>query len=231
MERLRHLIAWVGPRRALTVVVASPFIAVLAVWVLRVPPPPIESMIPVAPNVVSQTIAPAVLDPLGTLPPSRIAVHVVGAVRNPGVFHLEAGARGDDALRAAGGANADADVRRVNLAAPVRDGEQLYIPRVGERVAPVVANPAATSPDASTSGPSAGPSDASSSRTTVSLIVDLNRATATDLDQLPGVGPSTAKAIIDHRTRNGPFASVDDLLAVRGIGPAKLAELRKWVRV
>jgi comEA protein len=65
----------------------------------------------------------------------------------------------------------------------------------------------------------------------VPLIVDLNRATAADLDRLPGVGPSTAKAIIDHRTRNGPFASIDDLLAVRGIGPAKLAEIRPWVRV
>lgn len=229
MERLHHFIAWVGPRRLLTAAVASPFIAVLAVWVLRVPPPPIENMIPIAPNVASRSVAPALLDPLGTVPPTRIAVHVVGAVRNPGVFHLEPGSRGDDALRAAGGAADNADVRRVNLAAPVRDGEQLYIPRVGERVTPVIASPAATSPDATTSSP--GPSDASSSRTTVPLIVDLNRAMADDLDRLPGVGPSTAKAIIDHRTRNGPFASVDDLLAVRGIGPAKLAEIRKWVRV
>lgn len=229
MERLRHFIAWVGPRRLLTAAVASPFIAVLAVWVLRVPPPPIENMIPVAPTVAPQSVAPVLLDPLGTVPPTRIAVHVVGAVRNPGVFHLEPGSRGDDALRAAGGAADNADVRRVNLAAPVRDGEQLYIPRVGERVTPVIAGPAATLPDATTSSP--GPSDASSSRTTVPLIVDLNRAMADDLDRLPGVGPSTAKAIIDHRTRNGPFASVDDLLAVRGIGPAKLAEIRKWVRV
>jgi competence protein ComEA len=63
------------------------------------------------------------------------------------------------------------------------------------------------------------------------LLVDLNQATVAELDQLPGVGPSTARAIIDHRTRNGPFASVDDLLAVRGIGPAKLAELKPFVRV
>lgn len=231
MERLHHFIAWVGPRRLLTAAVASPFIAVLAVWVLRVPPPPIENMIPVAPTVASQPVAPVLLDPLGTVAPTRIAVHVVGAVRNPGVFHLEPGSRGDDALRAAGGAADNADVRRVNLAAPVRDGEQLYIPRVGERVTPAIAHPGAHPPDTSTSGPGASPSDASSSRTTAPLIVDLNRATADDLDRLPGVGPSTAKAIIDHRTRNGPFASVDDLLAVRGIGPAKLAEIRKWVRV
>jgi competence protein ComEA len=68
-------------------------------------------------------------------------------------------------------------------------------------------------------------------RNGVPALVDINQATVVDLDRLPGVGPSTARAIVDHRTRNGPFASVDDLLAVRGIGPAKLAELRALVRV
>jgi len=62
-------------------------------------------------------------------------------------------------------------------------------------------------------------------------LVDLNTATVAELDRLPGVGPSTARAIVEHRSRNGPFASVDDLLAVRGIGPAKLAELKPFVRV
>ena len=71
----------------------------------------------------------------------------------------------------------------------------------------------------------------SATSSTQPAIIDLNLATAVDLDRLPGVGPSTAKAIIDHRTRNGPFASVDDLLKVKGIGPAKLAEIRPWVRV
>ena len=63
------------------------------------------------------------------------------------------------------------------------------------------------------------------------LIIDINRANADELDRLPGIGPKTAKAIIEHRTRNGPFASIDDLLAVRGIGPATLAEIRNWVKV
>jgi competence protein ComEA len=75
----------------------------------------------------------------------------------------------------------------------------------------------------------AATSGASTTASTIPLIIDLNRATAQDLDKLPGVGPATAKAIIDHRTRNGPFASVDDLLKVKGIGPAKLAEIRPWV--
>lgn len=160
------------------------------------------------------------LAPLETLAPLRVAVHVVGAVEQPGVYHLSAGARADDALRAAGGASPNADLRRVNLAAVVLDGEQLVIPRIGERITATTVGAVGTNPRASPSP-----------TTTVPLVVNLNRATIDDLDRLPGVGPATAQAIIDHRARNGPFASVDDLLAVRGIGPAKLAEIRPWVAV
>ena len=168
---------------------------------------------------------------------------VVGAVNEPGVYHLESGARADDALRAAGGANANADLRRVNLAAAVYDGAQLYIPRVGERMPADLPqssavggqNGAGGGPNSAASNATAGPGTAgtvgSATTSTQPAIIDLNLATAVDLDRLPGVGPSTAKAIIDHRTRNGPFASVDDLLKVKGIGPAKLAEIRPWVRV
>jgi competence protein ComEA len=88
--------------------------------------------------------------------------------------------------------------------------------------------PTNASPNGSLTG-GAATSGASTTASTLPLIIDLNRATAQDLDKLPGVGPATAKAIIDHRTRNGPFASVDDLLKVKGIGPAKLAEIRPWV--
>jgi competence protein ComEA len=125
----------------------------------------------------------------------------------------------------------------VNLASAVLDGEQLYIPRVGERVATAMPAgvsqpngrvPTNASPNGSLTG-GAATSGASTTASTLPLIIDLNRATAQDLDKLPGVGPATAKAIIDHRTRNGPFASVDDLLKVKGIGPAKLAEIRPWV--
>ena len=216
MERFRTWLHWVGWQRFTFVVAAAPVVGFVAWWMVQLPAPPIESLIPVAPTYVSSS-AGDWLSPLDTKAPARIAVHVVGAVREPGVYHLDSGARADDALRAAGGANDSADLRRVNLAAEVRDGEQLYIPRVGER-APV------TLP--STNGGSGG-----GAASTIPLLVNLNSATADDLDRLPGVGPSTAKAIIDHRTRNGPFASVDDLLKVKGIGPAKLAEIRPWVRV
>jgi comEA protein len=162
--------------------------------------------------------------------PLRVAVHVVGAVQQPGVYHLAAGSRGDDAVRLAGGATSQADLKRVNLAAMLVDGQQLWIPRIGERI------PQNTLPNTlpimspnAVSGAGAPPNAVPSNG--VPALVDINQATVADLDRLPGIGPSTARAIVDHRTRNGPFASVDDLLAVRGIGPAKLAELRALVRV
>jgi competence protein ComEA len=143
------------------------------------------------------------------------------------VYHLVVGARGDDALRAAGGPTRDADVRRVNLAAPLMDGQQFVVPRVGERLTSTVPSLGSV-----VGGQSAGDTGIKPGvNLGAPLLVDLNQATVAELDQLPGVGPSTARAIIDHRTRNGPFASVDDLLAVRGIGPAKLAELKPFVRV
>ena len=259
MRRLGSWLAWVGWQRFMFVFAAAPVVVVVAWWLVRLPAPPIESMIPVAPppatSLAGGSLAggspsgeslagapPDWLAPLDTVAPSRVAVHVVGAVQKPGVYHLPPDARADDALRAAGGASPNADLRRVNLASVVFDGEQLYIPRVGERIPPSTPSVGENSPtnvprgagDGRASGGSRSDtaSDAArASTTTVPLIVDLNRATAADLDRLPGVGPSTAKAIIDHRTRNGPFASIDDLLAVRGIGPAKLAEIRPWVRV
>ena len=252
MNRVRSWLTWVGWQRFAFLFVAVPVAAVVGWWLVRLPAPPIESMIPVAPapapapapatsptDSPAQWLAPLDTEGLSQETPQRVAVHVVGAVKTPGVYHLPPNARADDALRAAGGPAPNADLRRVNLASAVFDGEQLYIPRVGEQILPVA--PRASSNTASPRGISGGDAvngsqsgdvaGGSGTATTVPLIVDLNRATAADLDRLPGVGPSTAKAIIDHRSRNGPFASVDDLLAVRGIGPAKLAEIRPWVRV
>ena len=218
----------------------GPLVVAIAMWVLRVPPPPVETLLPLAlpvatttpdaPSLPSADASTGWLDPLGTLPVSELAVHVVGAVNEPGVYRLAPGSRADDALRAAGGPANNADLRRVNLASPVHDGEQIYVPRVGERTSTTAVSSGSPAPPRG-SRRSDSSTNLGTTSTTLPLIVDVNRATAADLDRLPGVGPSTAKAIIDHRTRNGPFASVDDLLAVRGIGPAKLAEIRPWVRV
>ncbi len=114
-----------------------------------------------------------------------------------------------DAIEQAGGARSRADLDAVNLAAPVADGQQVVVPRLGEVVPTVIGdNPTAD----------AGP-------------VDVNRASETELDELPGVGPSTAAAIVRFREENGPFATVDDLEQVPGIGPAKLDALRDLVTV
>jgi competence protein ComEA len=126
------------------------------------------------------------------------------------VYELAPGARVQAAVEAAGGPVPGADPGALNLAAPVGDGQRVYIPMVGELV------PLATGSPAVTVAP--GP-------------VDLNRASAAELDGLPGIGPATAAAIVEHREQNGPFASIEDLEAVRGIGPAKLDALRDLVRV
>ena len=231
MNRIEDWWRWLGWKRLVVGAVALPVAAVVVWWLVQLPTPPIENFIPTAttsPSISSELPRCLPSDPLldgvesqRDSEPLRIAVHVVGAVQQPGVYHLAVGSRGDDAVRSAGGATSQADLKRVNLAAVLVDGQQLWIPRIGERLVPN------TLP---ITLPNAAPSNAVPSNG-VPALVDINQATVADLDRLPGIGPSTARAIVDHRTRNGPFASVDDLLAVRGIGPAKLAELRALVRV
>ena len=147
-----------------------------------------------------------------TTVPTTLHVHAAGAVMQPGVVTVPAGSRVTDVVAAAGGAAADADLDQVNLAAPVTDGERVYIPHHGE---------VGVALNASSSG---GP-------TAAEVIVDLNQADETQLESLPGVGPATAQAIIDYRTQHGRFRSVDDLLNVRGIGPSKLSQIKPHARV
>lgn len=133
-----------------------------------------------------------------------ITVHLAGAVRRPGLVEVAIGARVADAVAAAGGAAADADLDALNLAAPLADGQQVVVPRRG-------------------AGAAAAP--AGDGR------VRLNQASAEELQTLPGVGPVTAAQIIAHRDQHGPFTAVEDLLDVPGIGEGKLAALRDAVVV
>ncbi len=174
--------------------------AVGAAVLLRPTPTPVEVSIPMAAPVTTSTT---------TTP--RVVVHVAGAVQRPGVIRLEGGARLSDAVSSAGGPLPEADLDRVNLAAPLVDGTHYYLPLIGE-VATAVIEPAGAA------GTGGG-------------VVDLNRAGAAELETLTGIGPALAAAIVDHRDRSGPFARVDDLLAVSGIGPAKLERLRDEVTV
>lgn len=145
----------------------------------------------------------------------EIVVHIAGAAVHPGLYRLPARARVADALDAAGGPAAEADLDALNLATRLTDGERIYIPRKGEVAAGLVADAGAP---AGAAGAAGGP-------------VDLNAATSAQLVALPGIGPATAEAIVSYRREHGPFRSVDQLLEVRGIGPAKLAALRDKVRV
>lgn len=145
-------------------------------------------------------------------------VHVSGAVARPGLVRLPAGSRIDDALRAAGGPDEDADLQAVNLARPVVDGEQIHVPRPGE--APPAAVPAGPAPSGGGDGSSgAGASGGAG-------LIDINRASVEELQELPGVGPAIAQRIVEHREGNGPFASVDQLEEVSGIGPKTLEKIR-----
>jgi competence protein ComEA len=183
-------------------------VALVAAWLLlRQPagPPPEASM---ARAGRSAAVAGAATS---TTPPKQVVVHAAGAVVAPGVYSLVAGTRVDDLLKAAGGAAPDADLNRIDLAALLVDGTQVYVPRVG------VAVPATATGGVGPSAPA--------------VPLDLNTATLDQLDALPGIGPATAKAILAERDKRGRFTSVDDLLDVRGIGPAKLDAIRDLVTV
>ena len=169
-------------------------------------------------------------------PNARIVVHVAGAVSTPGVVELPASSRVVDAVHAAGGLRADADPDRVNLAAPLADGHRVVIPVIGqpaptELVAPGAGSAPAGAGGTGTGGTGSGSTGSGAAGEPGGAVIDLNSADAALLDELPGVGPSTAAAIIAHREKEGPFTSVDGLLDVRGIGEAKLEALRDLVTV
>jgi competence protein ComEA len=151
-------------------------------------------------------------------------VHVAGAVAHPGIVEVPSDARVHDAVTAAGGALAQADLEAVNLARAVVDGERIYIPLPGQ-----------TPPDVLDTGPSSGaggePGGGGSGGGSGDALVDVNTADAAALDSLPGIGPVLAGRIVAYRDKNGPFADVEALTDVPGIGPAILENVRDLVRV
>ena len=158
----------------------------------------------------------------------QIVVDVDGAVAHPGLYKLPPGSRVQAALAAAGGLSPQADAHRINRAAKLHDGQKLYVLSQGESAPPLAASngqgcegQACTSADGADAG-----SDAEGQG-----LVNINTANATQLTQLPGIGPAIAQKIIDYRTANGPFTSVDDLTKVPGIGAAKLAQIKSHARV
>lgn len=213
-----RLVGWV-----VTVGVA----ALVSWWLLRPAPTPFEEAIPRAAITEPTPPDPSTAGAAGagsTTVPSvdaEVVAHAAGAVVHPGVYRLAGGSRVDDLVRAAGGLAGDADARRLNLAAPVADGSRLYVPKVGEAEPPEVVGPDGAAPPTTGAGGTSGAGPGSPSG-----LIDLNRADEAALEELPGVGPATAAAIVTFREENGPFASIDELLDVPGIGEAKLEQIR-----
>lgn len=160
-----------------------------------------------------------------------VYVHVVGQVKRPGVVTLPAGARVRDALTAAGGPSPGADLAAVNLARPVIDGEKVQVPKPGEAMSTAPTPPPQPGGAASGATPGSNGAGAGAPANGAAAPVDLNTADVAGLDALPGIGPVLAQRIIDFRTENGPFRSVDDLGEVSGIGDRVLERLRPLVTV
>ncbi|MGI8709564.1 MAG: helix-hairpin-helix domain-containing protein [Acidimicrobiales bacterium] len=231
-----------SPARLAGAVVVLVLLAGGGWWLLRPAAPAVDATLPMA-GAGDSTVAGAGTVPTGssaslpagagapgssTTVATELVAQAAGAVARPGVYHLPGDGRVDDLVRAAGGLTPEADVDRVNLAAPLADGERVWVPKRGQREVPeVVAGggvPGAT-------GPGSGGTTTGSGGSGSEVVgpVDLNTATAEQLDTLPGVGPATAQSILAYREEHGRFASVDELLEVRGIGDAKLEQLRTLV--
>jgi competence protein ComEA len=190
------------------VVVVVATLAGAGLWYMRSLPKPVAIASGGAASGVGAAPASA-SSPSPSSPP--IIVDVTGWVRSPGVYEFAAGERVIDAVERAGGARPNADLSGLNLAAPLTDGTQVVVPKEGAAGAT-----GTTSGDGSTSAGS---------------LININTASAIELEELSGIGEVLAAAIVDYRTENGAFASVDELEDVSGIGPSTLEEIRDQVTV
>ena len=198
LDRLR---SGIGTRRevwVLAAAVAALSLGGIALWArgapARIAPPAVEDTAP---------------EPSETTEADGVVVHVAGKVRRPGLYTLPLGARVADAIEAAGGPRAGADLDLLNLAEVLVDGTKIEVLGAG---ATPSAPTSPTTPDAP-------------------AVININTADQIALEQIPGIGPVKAAAIIEHRDTSGPFAAVEDLLDVTGIGPATLESLRPYVTV
>lgn len=197
------------PREVLAIVaIGAVVLAIALVSFLRARPVPIAA---------EPVPAPPSATPAHT--GERIYVHVAGAVRSPGVYELTAGARVVEALRAAGGPARGADTDAVNLARPLVDGEQIWIPKRGE------------APPAGAGGGGGGPPGGGGAGAARDGKVNINLASASELEELPGIGPVLAERIVEYREQHGPFRTVRDLLKVSGIGEKKFSSLESHITV
>lgn len=230
-ERVRALFERAGlgglqPRAQLAVIVLAALVIVFGLWRFwPAAPAPEVTFVETDASEVADGVPPDGVEGGVTEPAdakaSDVVVHVVGAVLHPGVYGLPPGSRVVDAVDAAGGALGSAALGSLNLARIVADGEQVYVFTVDEAAAGVA------TAGTGAAAPAGGASQAGSSP--AGGLVDLNTATAEELDELPGIGPSTAQKIVSDREANGPFATPEDLMRVPGIGAAKFEALKDLV--
>jgi competence protein ComEA len=229
---------WFGFSRMIGSVLSVAFVGVAGWWLVQVPPPPPEASLSFASTTVAANATIGVGASSINTTPQIITVHVAGAVKNPGVYRLKYGSRINDGLVAAGGATIAANLDVINLATVLNEGEQIYVPKRGEKPHVITNRPQAggagdmggvsggTGGGGGGGGGAAGAAGAGgATNSATSQQININLASVVELEQLPGVGPATAKAIVAYREKFGAFLKVEDLLKVRGIGPAKLSEI------
>ncbi len=151
----------------------------------------------------------------------KIAIHVTGEVKKEGLIYLPLGSRVADAIKEAGGETKNADLSQINLAYQLQDGQKLYIPNKNEIISEyIISATGNTESEGSSSNNLKGENK-----------VNINTATQSELDQLPGIGPSIAQRIIDYREENGNFQKIEDVQNVKGIGDAKYEEIKDKITV
>ncbi len=160
--------------------------------------------------------------PRPSIAPATVTVYVAGRVAHPGLYRLRSGKRADDAIRAAGGLLPDADPMAVNLAAPLADGDEIAVVRVGQTVHRAAAH---------TRTRTSHTRSASRAAAAAPPVVDINAAGGDELGAVPGIGPAVAARIVAVRATDGPFASLDELLDVSGMTPAKLDRAAPYLTV
>lgn len=159
----------------------------------------------------------------GRQPAKLLAVHVTGAVREPGVYSLAEGSRVNDAVEKAVPLQ-DADTNSLNLARRIVDGERIYVPREGE--VPEAAS-GIIAPELAGTGNQAAPQGSG----VAGGKININMASAGELESLPGIGPTLAQRIVDYRNTHGPFRSPEDLMNVSGIGTGRFDQIRDLVTI
>jgi competence protein ComEA len=211
---MQHLRAWASNKRSLITIFCFAIGGIIIVWTLvgaRAQAANSDVTLEAPIDLLAETDPPSQAS--STEPPaapSTVIVYISGAVRAPDVYELPGEARIKDLVLAAGGLTADADPGRINLAERLKDSQHIHVPSLGEPT-----------------HEGAGAEDAADAPQ--SEILNLNTASAADLESLPGVGATLAERIIEYRAANGPFTSIEDLRNVKGIGPALFAQIAPLV--